>query len=58
MNKTKMIIGQVLIVVMMVIGLYAIVRVAIDPSWYFGKSIVGEDVAQEDFWTALLEGKR
>lgn len=49
---------QVILIVLIIVGLYAVVRVIADPTWYFGKSLVGEGVAMDDFWAVLLEGRK
>ena len=54
MNKVE----KIFFVIVVVIGLYACVRCAIDPYWYFGKSFVPEWVTQETFWDYVLGGRR
>ena len=49
MNKRDKVF-MIIFAVLLVIGIYAIVRVIIDPNWYFGKSLVPENVTMEEFW--------
>ena len=48
----------ILLIALMVIGIYGCVRCIIDPTWYYGKSLVPEWVTQEEFWAYVTGGAK
>ncbi len=55
MHKTA---KMVLVGIIVLVSVYAIVRVAIDPNWYFGKSLVPEYVTMDNFWDYVIRSAR
>lgn len=57
MTELKKKIAMIAVAIVLTLGVYALVRTAIDPQWYWGRSLVGEGVAQDEFWAVMEDRK-